>query len=104
MKSMSQMPSITFKHNRAQRCTVTLTVIGAKIEKVIITFYSIQQHLITTDSSVWNWEELENLFKMKPRAKMCKWHRIFTYLSLSTPKRYTPIGPPALRATNPIVG
>jgi hypothetical protein len=28
----------------------------------------------------------------------------FTYLSLTIPNRYTPIGPPALRADNPITG
>jgi hypothetical protein len=28
----------------------------------------------------------------------------FTYLSLTIPNRYTPIGPPALRTDNPIIG
>jgi hypothetical protein len=63
-------------------------------------FYLDRGHCLLT----LNQYKLEHLFKIKLSENVLMTNGIFTYLSLSTPKEYTPIGPPALRAANPIVG
>lgn len=43
-------------------------------------------------------------YAMKRSVSLKRRYEQYDYLSFNVPKRYTPIGPPVFKATNPIVG